>query len=94
MTQHAPEKIYTEEEAFDAVRLALDPIVAELRKAEQQRDELLADAMRYRFLRDPCSGADKLIHYCRGDYGKGMYSFTALDEILDEAIAKARGQQS
>lgn len=53
-------------------------------------DGLLQDAMRYRLLRDPCSRAENLIHYSRGDYGRGMYSSSALDKILDEAIAKAQ----
>lgn len=40
--QHTPEKIYTEDEAFDAVRLALAPIASELHKVEQERDRLAA----------------------------------------------------
>lgn len=46
------------------------------------------DAARYRWLRDPCSGAECVIFYSRGDYGKGLMSGTMLDEAIDVAQAK------
>ena len=48
------------------------------------------DAERYRWLRDPCSGAENVIFYSRGDYGKGLMS----GEMLDEAIDNARCAKS
>lgn len=52
--------------------------------------ELLADAERYRWLRDPYSGAERKIYYPRGDYGKGLMAGTMLDAAIDAAIAAAR----
>lgn len=47
--------------------------------------ELRADSERYRWLRDPCSGAERVIYYCRGDFGKGLMSGSMLDEEIDAA---------
>lgn len=46
------------------------------------------DAKRYRWLRDPCSGAEHVIYYSRGDYGKGLFSESALDEAIDTAMQR------
>jgi len=50
---------------------------------------LRADAERYRWLRDPLSGAEEVIYYSRGDYGKGIFSGTLLDAAIDTAREKA-----
>jgi len=64
--------------------------IADLRA---ERDALLAernaaqkDAERYRWLRDPCSGAERVIFYCRGDYGRGLMSSAMLDAVIDAAL--------
>lgn len=44
------------------------------------------DAARYRYLRDPCSGAEHVIYYSRGDYGKGLFSGKTLDDVIDAAM--------
>lgn len=49
------------------------------------------DAQRYRWLRDPCSGAEHIIFYSRGDYGKGLMSGEMLDAAIDAARA-AKGE--
>lgn len=49
------------------------------------------DALRYRWLRDPCSGAEHIIFYSRGDYGKGLMSGEMLDEAIDHA-RRAEGE--
>lgn len=51
-------------------------------------EELRRDAERYRWLRDPCCGAERVIFYCRGDYGRGLMSGTMLDAAIDEAMEK------
>ena len=53
------------------------------RAALQSQDA--EDAERYRWLRDPCSGAEHVIFYSRGDYGKGLMSGEMLDEAIDHA---------
>ena len=53
------------------------------RAALQSQDR--EDAERYRWLRDPCSGAEHVIFYCRGDYGRGLMSGGMLDEAIDHA---------
>ena len=50
-----------------------------------QEDAL--DAERYRWIRDPCSGAEHHIYYSRGDYGKGLMSGPMLDDAIDAARA-------
>lgn len=69
-----------------------------IRELLAERDQLAAaleaarvDAERYRWLRDPCSGAERVIFYCRGDYGKGLMSGAMLDAAIDAAIAAANG---
>lgn len=47
---------------------------------------LRKDAERYRWLRDPCSGAEHAIFYSRGDYGKGLMSGAMLDAAIDAAM--------
>ena len=49
-----------------------------LREAER-------DAARYRWLRDPCSGAERVVLYSRDDFGYGLMSHTMLDAAIDEA---------
>ena len=44
------------------------------------------DAERYRWLRDPLSGAERVIFYCRGDYGKGLMAGSMLDAAIDDAM--------
>lgn len=51
-----------------------------------ERDALRKDAERYRWLRDPCSGAERVIFYCRGDYGRGLMSSAMLDAVIDAAL--------
>ena len=65
-----------------------------LETAERERDQLRAevdalrkDAERYRWLRDPCSGAEHVIYYSRGDYGRGLMSGSMLDAAIDAALA-------
>lgn len=54
----------------------------------------LEDAARYRWLRDPCSGAERVIFYCRGDYGRGLMSGSMLDAAIDDAMRKeGRGDE-
>ena len=48
------------------------------------------DAERYRWLRNPCSGAERVIFYSRGDYGKGLMSSSMLDAAIDAAMAQQR----
>lgn len=50
------------------------------------------DAARYRWLRDPCSGAERVIFYCRGDYGRGLMSGAMLDAAIDATLAASTGQ--
>jgi len=51
-----------------------------------ERAELKRDAERYRWLRDPCSGAERVVTYGRGDYGRGLMSYTMLDAAIDAAM--------
>lgn len=53
-------------------------------------EALRKDAERYRWLRDPCSGAERVVMYGRGDYGRGLMAYTMLDEAIDAAIAAYR----
>jgi len=55
-----------------------------------ERDALRKDAERYRWLRDPCSGAERVIFYCRGDYGRGLMSSAMLDAAIDAALQGAQ----
>lgn len=50
-------------------------------------EKLRKDAERYRWLRDPCSGAERVVMYGRGDYGRGLMAYTMLDEAIDAAMA-------
>lgn len=66
-----------------------------IRELLAERDQLAAaleaareDAERYRWLRDPCSGAERVIFYCRGDYGRGLMSGAMLDAAIDDAMGK------
>lgn len=49
-------------------------------------DAVLRDAARYRWLRDPCSGAERIITYSRGDYGRGLMSGAMIDSVIDDAM--------
>jgi len=59
-----------------------------LREAAAAIEAARKDAERYRWLRDPCSGAERVIFYCRGDYGSGLMSSAMLDAAIDEAMGK------
>ena len=78
---------------YSKLRRACDPDT--IRELLAERDQLAAaleaareDAERYRWLRDPCSGAEQVIFFCRGDYGRGLMSGTMLDAAIDAAMAK------
>jgi len=62
-------------------------VIAEVLLSERMR-RMAEDAARYRWLRDPCSGAERVIFYCRGDYGRGLMSSALLDAAIDEAMGK------
>ena len=49
-------------------------------------EKLRWDAERYRWLRDPCSGAERVVLYGRGDYGRGLMTYTMLDKAIDAAM--------
>jgi len=48
-----------------------------------ENDKLKEDADRYRIMRDPCSGIESVAFYCRGDFGQGLLSGSALDKAID-----------
>jgi hypothetical protein len=52
----------------------------------ERMQRMAEDAARYRWLRDPCSGAERVIFYCRGDYGRGLMSSAMLDAAIDAAM--------
>lgn len=54
-------------------------------------EALRKDAERYRWLRDPCSGAERVVLYSRGDFGRGLMSHTTLDAAIDAALAGKGG---
>ena len=60
-------------------------VIAEVLLSERMR-RMAEDAARYRWLRDPCSGAERVIFYCRGDYGRGLMSSAMLDAAIDAAM--------
>lgn len=62
-------------------------VIAEVLLSKRMR-RMAEDAARYRWLRDPCSGAERVIFYCRGDYGRGLMSSATLDAAIDEAMGK------
>lgn len=47
---------------------------------------ITADAARYRFIADPCSGAERILFYSRGDFGRGLLSGAMLDAAIDAAM--------
>ena len=61
-------------------------LIAEHEALLAERDAAQKDAERYRWLRDPCSGAERVIFYCRGDYGRGLMSSAMLDAVIDAAL--------
>ncbi len=65
-------------------------VITEVLWTERMR-RMAKDAARYRWLRDPCSGAERVIFYCRGDYGRGLMSGTTLDAAIDDAMQRASG---
>ena len=58
--------------------------------ANSEAEALRKDAERYRWLRDPCSGAERVIFYCRGDYGRGLMSSSMLDAAIDAAMERTK----
>ena len=64
-----------------------DPLVrlSDYEALQAECESLRKDAERYRWLRDPCGGAEHVIFYSRGDYGKGLMSGVMLDEAIDHA---------
>ena len=48
-------------------------------------EALRADAERYRWLRDPCSGAENAVMYGRGDFGSGLMSGSMMDDAIDDS---------
>jgi hypothetical protein len=68
-------------------RAALSAVTAERDQLRAEVDALRKDAERYRWLRDPCSGAEHVIYYSRGDYGRGLMSGSMLDAAIDAALA-------
>lgn len=62
--------------------------VREIERMRTENERLREDAERYRWLRDPCSGAERVIFYCRGDYGRGLMSGAMLDAAIDDAMGK------
>jgi len=57
-------------------------LTAELAEARE-------DATRYRWLRDPCSGAERIMNK-RGDYGISLPCGIALDNAIDDATGGER----
>lgn len=49
--------------------------------------ELRKDADRYRWMRAPCSGAERVVTCERGYYGRDLMSGTMLDGAIDAALA-------
>lgn len=72
-------RAYESEHGRWVKRDAYDALLAERNAAQK-------DAERYRWLRDPCSGAERVIFYCRGDYGRGLMSSAMLDAVIDAAL--------
>ncbi len=72
---------------------AANELAAENERLREELDQLRQDAARYRWLRDPCSGAERVIFYCRGDYGRGLMSSAMLDAAIDAAIQRESGRQ-
>ena len=62
--------------------------VGMIERLRTENARLREDAERYRWLRDPCSGAERVIFYCRGDYGRGLMSGSWLDAAIDDAMGK------
>lgn len=79
----------TSMEATEQVLIAANEV---LRASQPADEELRRDAARYRWLRDPCSGAERVIFYCRGDYGRGLMSGTMLDAAIDAAMREEADQ--
>ncbi|MGP1677896.1 MAG: hypothetical protein ACTS6J_12150 [Burkholderiales bacterium] len=51
-------------------------------------DELQRDAARYRWLRNPTNPVHRA-YYSRGDYGRGLFTGSALDAAIDAAMEKS-----
>src|SRR5690554_2659447 len=58
---------------------------------QAENERLRKDAERYRWLRDPCSGAERVVFYSRDDFGRGLMSHTMLDAAIDAALAGKGG---
>lgn len=67
-------------------RIQLDEVIAERDQLRSECENLRKDAERYRWLRDPCSGAERVVMYGRGDYGRGLMTYTMLDKAIDAAM--------
>lgn len=67
-------------------RIQLDEVIAERDQLRAECEKLRKDAERYRWLRDPCSGAERVVMYGRGDYGRGLMTYTMLDKAIDAAM--------
>lgn len=80
---------------FGQIAQDLDYVCAELENSNPITDdeELRRDAERYRWLRDPCCGAERVIFYCRGDYGRGLMSGSMLDAAIDAAMQRTSGRE-
>ena len=66
----------------NSIRRVLAHIDAQAAEIERLR----VDAERYRWLRDPCSGAENAVMYGRGDFGCGLMSGIMLDDAIDAAV--------
>ena len=82
------------QQAFDEMKELAAQRLAALKEAERQRDELKADAERYRWLKDQNYGGYAI---CKWDGGAGDYfrciNIDGLDAEIDAAIAAARKEQ-
>lgn len=56
----------------------------------EELDGLRKDAGRYRWLRDPCRQVESVVLYSKGDFDKGFFAFTALDESIDSAMQEGK----
>lgn len=56
----------------------------------EELDGLRKDAGRYRWLRDPCRQVESVVLYSKGDFDKGFFAFTALDESIDCAMQEGK----
>jgi DNA repair ATPase RecN len=74
-------------EAHELGKHRADVLKDRVDQLQAEVEALRKDAERYRWLRDPCSGAEHVIYYSRGDYGRGLMSGSMLDAAIDAALA-------